>query len=198
MTYSDEIWKPIKGFEEEYEISNYGRLKSIKQKNSKIIKGYVEKHGYIHVVLTKMKNGKNVKYRSTRIHRLVAETFIPNPNNYSEVNHINMVKTNNMVSNLEWCTTEYNQKEAIKHKPNMINHLLDYNKYEKTKRIIQIDKEGNYMAIYPNAKMAEKITGICSRNILQVANKEPFNKKGNIRKSAGGYIWKFESELMKK
>ena len=46
--------------------------------------------------------------------------------------------------------------------------------------------------------MAEKITGICSRNILQVANKEPFNKKGNIRKSAGGYIWKFESELMKK
>lgn len=196
MNYNDEVWKPIKGFENEYEISNYGNLRSIKQKNSKIIKGYIEKNGYIHVVLTKMKNGKNVKRRSTRIHRLVAETFIPNPNKYPEINHIDMIKTNNKVSNLEWCTRKHNQCEAIKYKPNIINHLIDYNKYKKSKRIVQFDKKGDYMAIYPNAKMAEKITGICSRNILQVANREPFNSKGNIRKSAGGYIWRFESEVV--
>ena len=196
MNYSNEIWKPIKGFEDEYEISDCGRLRSIKRKNSKIIKGYKESNGYIHVVLTKMKNGKNIKYRSTRIHRLVAETFIPNTDNLPVINHIDMIKTNNNVSNLEWCTQSYNIHEAIRYKPNMINHLIDYNKYKKSKRIVQFDKSGNYMAIYPNAKMAEKITGICSRNILQVANRESFNKKGNIRKSAGGYIWKFESEVI--
>lgn len=196
MNYRYEIWKPVKEFEDEYEISNFGRLISKKQKEPKIIKGFIEKSGYIHVVLTKMRNGKNIKRRSTRIHRLVAEAFLPNPNNYSEINHIDMIKTNNVVSNLEWCTRKYNQNEAFKQKPNMINHLNNYNKYEKTKRIVQFDKNGDYIAIYPNAKAAEKITGICSRNILQVVNKTPFNSKGSIRKSAGGYKWEFESEVI--
>lgn len=197
MDCFDEEWKKVPGFEEEYEISNYGRLKSIKQGFPKIIKGYREKNGYIHVVLTKTKNYKEIKRRSTRIHRLVAESFIPNPNNYQEINHIDMVKTNNIISNLEWCDRKYNIKEAIKYKPNIIEHLNIYNKYKKTKRIIQLDKKDNYMAIYPNAQMAEKITGICARNILQVANKTPFNHKGMIRKTAGGYKWVFESEVVK-
>lgn len=197
MNYFDEIWKPIKGFEEEYEISNYGRLISKKQSPPKIIKGYVEKNGYVLVNLTKMKNGKNLKKRTVRIHRLVAETFIPNPNNYLEVNHIDMVKTNNIVSNLEWCNRKHNINEAIKYKPNMINHLIKYNKYVKTKSMVQFSKDGDFMAIYPNAEMAGTITGVCPRNILQVASKNPFNSKGMIRKTAGGYKWLYVSEVIK-
>ena len=77
-----------------------------------------------------------------------------------------------------------------------MNGIKKYNQYLKTKRIVQLDKDDNFMAIYPNAVMAERITGVCSRNILQVANKTPFNSKGFIRKSAGGYKWRFESEVV--
>lgn len=88
------------------------------------------------------------------------------------------------------------KNEAMKKKPQMINGVKKYNRYVKTRRIVQLDKEDNYLAIYPNAEIAGKITRICSRNILQVVNKTPFNSKGAVRKSAGGYKWKFESEVV--
>ena len=64
---------------------------------------------------------------------------------------------------------------------------------------MQYTDDGYFVAEYANAKIAEKYTGVCSRNILQVANKETFNEKGAIRKQAGGYVWRFgnESEVMK-
>lgn len=182
-----EIWKPIKGFEEEYLISNLGNLKSLKGKNPKILKTYKEKHGYIKYVLTKRKKGVIIKYRSVRIHKLVAEHFIPNPNNYSEINHKDCNKENNKVDNLEWCTKSQNTIHAIKNNLGVLKGVNKFNKnkcFKKYGYIYQYDKNNNYINKFKSAKVAQEKTGICARNILQCINNEP------KRKSAGGYIWK--------
>ena len=110
-----EIWKKIKGFSN-YEVSNMGRVRSLPHqtkygmKGGCIIKPHFDgKQCYIHVGL--WENGK-VTYRN--VHRLVAEAFIENPNNYPEVNHKDEDKTNNTVENLEWCTHAYNNNYGSK------------------------------------------------------------------------------------
>ena len=113
-------WKEIKGYEGKYIISNYGEVISLprlKQNNSK--KQYVEPkelskninstNGYVYVFLC-----NNGKYRNIRVHRLVAEAFIPNPNNLPQINHKDGNKQNNKVDNLEWCTCQENIRHAIK------------------------------------------------------------------------------------
>lgn len=113
-----EIWKPIEGYEGLYEISNLGRVKSIQYFNhvnnksyprNKILKPLPNDRGYHRVDLSKF--GRSKRYR---IHRLVAEAFIPNPNNFPEINHIDGNKQNNSINNLEWCTRKHNMKEAYK------------------------------------------------------------------------------------
>ena len=96
-----EKWVDIEGYEKEYQISNYGRLKSLK--NNLIMKPMIATNGYLIACL--WKNGKQKKYV---IHRLVAKAFLDNPNNYKEVNHIDEDKNNNNVNNLEWCSHKYN------------------------------------------------------------------------------------------
>lgn len=112
-----EIWKDIKGYEGLYQVSTCGRIKSLarmvpfsnihtsgyRQLKEKILKGGITKDGYNVVTLRKDNIGKIYS-----IHRLVAETFIPNPNNLPEVNHKDENKVNNHVDNLEWCTHQYN------------------------------------------------------------------------------------------
>ena len=106
---TEEIWKPIKGYEDYYEVSNLGRVKSLR--NNLIMKLVPSgKKGYLGINLRV--NGTS---KSFRINRLVAETFIPNPNNLPEVNHKDYDKTNNCVDNLEWCTHEYNMMDMFKH-----------------------------------------------------------------------------------
>lgn len=92
-----EIWKKIDGYEN-YSVSTKGRVRN--DKNGSMLKGQVRK-GYSHVMLYPDR-------KWYRVHRLVAEAFIPNPNNYPVINHKNEVKNDNRVSNLEWCTHEYN------------------------------------------------------------------------------------------
>ena len=102
-----EYWKPVVGYEGLYEVSNWGRVKSLKFGKEKILKpskNKKTKHGYLQVALW-----KNGQYKRYYVHRLVAEAFIDNPNNYKEVNHKDENKTNNVVSNLEWCDRKYNQ-----------------------------------------------------------------------------------------
>ena len=110
----EEIFKPIKNFEGYYEISNLGRVRSTSYKGVKILKPCKLKNGYLNVILC-----VNQKKIHKNLHRLVAETFISNPNNYDVVNHIDGNKENNIVSNLEWCTTKYNSYHA------KINNLLN-------------------------------------------------------------------------
>lgn len=99
---SDEIWKPIEGFPK-YRVSNYGRLKNTK---GQILHPYTNHKGYLKIGLI----GNDGKDHKKRVHRLVAEAFIPNTNNYPEVNHKNLNKRDNEVTNLEWVTGEENRK----------------------------------------------------------------------------------------
>ncbi len=96
-----EIWRDIKGYENKYQISTLGRLKSVK--NDLIMRPMVATNGYLIACLW-----KDNRQRKFTIHKLVANTFIPNPNNLMEINHIDEDKTNNRVDNLEWCTHLYN------------------------------------------------------------------------------------------
>ena len=101
-----EIWKDIEGFEGKYQISSMGRVKSLNFKltgKEQIMSLKVNKYGYKQILLYKDK-----KYKTFLIHRLVAQAFIPNPENKPEIDHINTNKTDNRVENLDWCTAEYN------------------------------------------------------------------------------------------
>lgn len=102
-----EEWKDVPNYEGLYQVSNLGRIKSLRDKNGKarekILKLKLSKFGYYQICLCK--NGKQKWYF---VHRLVALAFIPNPNNLPQINHIDENKTNNYVENLEWCTSKYN------------------------------------------------------------------------------------------
>lgn len=108
-----EIWKPVVGYEGYYEVSNYGRVKRLETRvnsnrggravREKILKQIITKYGYLTVHLC-----VDNKRAKKKVHRLVAEAFIPNPLNLPCVNHKNEIKTDNFVENLEWCTVEYN------------------------------------------------------------------------------------------
>lgn len=184
-----EIWKDVKGFEGYYQISTYGRLKSFKvHKNGAILKTTNKNGDYLAVVLQ-----ASGKVRHTRIHRLVAEAFLPNPNNFPEVNHIDENKQNNCIDNLEWCTRQHNIDCYWKSRSDR-KAKRDYSKTNrKIKPIVQLDLEGNVLNVFESAASASRVTGVCARNILQMANKTPY-KKDHLRKSAGGYKWEFENE----
>jgi hypothetical protein len=101
-----EIWKDIIGFEGYYMISNLGNLYSVRSKQNKVI--CLNACGYLRTRITCPKNKG-----SFLVHRLVAAAFIPNPKKYKEVNHVDGNKTNNHVSNLEWCDRSRNCKHAV-------------------------------------------------------------------------------------
>ena len=105
--YEDEIWRDVVGYEGLYQISSYGRLMSLHKQSNRLLKGKYDKDGYVEYALCR--NGK-VKYR--RSHRLVAEMFIPNTEDKPMVNHINGIKDDNRVDNLEWCTNRDNTIHA--------------------------------------------------------------------------------------
>lgn len=115
MTILNEQWKPVKGYEGYYKVSNIGRVKSldrcvtirgnvIQHRKGKILSSHINHKGYVEVFLSKEGRGQTLT-----VHRLVAESFIPNPNNYPQVNHKDENKQNNCVDNLEWCTNHYNE-----------------------------------------------------------------------------------------
>ena len=128
-----EIWKPIKDYEGLYEVSNLGRVKSLRR--NIIVKPYMNHTGYWMVNLW-----YNCKQDKRLISRLVAETFIPNPNDYPIINHIDGNKQNNHVSNLEWCTYSQNIKHAHDNGLRKIYHkkITD----EQVKELIHFRKLG--------------------------------------------------------
>lgn len=110
----EEIWKDIINYEGKYEVSNLGRVRSLSYNGTgeiKFLKQSTNKRGYKRVGLCK--DGKTKHYY---VHRLVAMTFIPNPNNYKEVNHKDEKPSNNDVKNLEWCDTKYNNNYGTRGK----------------------------------------------------------------------------------
>lgn len=114
----NEIWKEIKGYEGIYSISSFGNVKrherSVPSKNAsrmvlkeKLLKIHTNHRGYSYVVF-----GVNNKSQNYSIHRLIAEYFIPNPENKEQVNHINGIKSDNRIENLEWATRKENMVHA--------------------------------------------------------------------------------------
>lgn len=100
-----EEWRAVVGYEGRYEVSNTGKVKGLFYKKYKILKANTDKDGYRNVFLY-----KNTKQKAYKIHRLVAITFIKNTTNKEQINHIDFNKSNNNVSNLEWCTPKENMK----------------------------------------------------------------------------------------
>ena len=167
----EEIWRDIKDYEGYYQVSNRGIVKSLermKRNNGgyqkipeKILKVYDNGKGYLRVQLC-----KDGKVKNCRINRLVAQAFLPNPNNLPEVNHIDQDKTNNCVENLEWCTTQYNVE------------------YSQAKAVIGINKISGLILEFPSLMEAERQTGISNKHICDCL-------KGRC-KSAGGYYWQYD------
>lgn len=180
-----EIWKDVKGFESYYQISNYGKVKSlsricrantcgIRNIKEKILSMCQSKNGYYTVILC-----KNGKHKSVSIHRLVAETFIPNPENKKEVNHKDENKLNNYVGNLEWCDRVYNANFGTG---------VERCAKQKFKPVAMIELETNkVLKTFISQKEASKIMKISNKNISSVCRGK--------RNEAGGYKWKFLSEV---
>lgn len=178
----EEIWKDVIGYEGFYEVSNLGNIRSVTRiKKGKTLKPLKRSHGYLAIQLWG-KGGNSRGFKTFSIHRLVAEAFIPNPNNYLEVNHIDEDKTNNKVENLEWCDRVYNCRIGTRgqriSKANVDNP-------KKCRKIAQYTKEGVYINTYSSLKEANEKTGVPKSNICK-------NAKGNEWYShAGGYVWKY-------
>ena len=163
-----EYWKPVVGYEGLYEVSNWGRVKSLKFGKEKILKPII-RHGYYFVGLS-----KNGIVKSYSVHRLVAQVFIPNPNNLPCVNHKDENKQNNVVSNLEWCTHEYNNSYGTRSK-----RVAE----KQSKPVLQYDLEGNlikeWVSINECGRNGFNQGGIC----------KCCNGKQKIYK---GFIWKYK------
>ena len=173
-----EVWKDIIGYETLYKVSNFGRFKSIR--NNIFLKPYIQQNGYSRVSLSK--NGK-IKYYN--IHRLVAEAFIPNPNNYPVINHVDGNKNNNNVGNLEFCTYLHNNKEARRLGLN-ITKKGKYN--HKSRKVIQYDKNGNFIKEWDYMILITEILGYDYTSISRCCSGK--------QKTSYGYIWKYKEAVI--
>lgn len=186
-----EIWKDVVGFEGAYQISNRGRIKSFKRlKTGKILSNVNKTGWYLNVVLKYKKRQRYVK-----IHQLVAEAFLgKRPFDNAEINHKDANKQNNCVENLEYVTRLENVIHAAKiHNYAFCKSMNYYNQRIRPRPVLQYSLDGKFIAEYYNCADAGKITGVCARNIHQVASKTEYNN-GSVRSQAGGFKWVYKDE----
>lgn len=170
----DIIWKPVIGFEGLYEVSNTGLIKSLKYNIPHVMIGGHDQCGYKNVTLR-----KDNKAYTKRIHRLVAEAFLPNLLNLKEINHKDENKENNNVDNLEWCTREYNIRYGTR--------------TDKTRKIVILEKDGEYIEFNGLEKAVEYV-----RETRTIAFKQPIsNCCLGITKTAYGFKWKYKEKESK-
>lgn len=162
-----EIYKDIPGFSL-YQINGSGNIKN--KETGHIIKPRINKDGYYKVILY-----KDHKKTTMLVHRLVALTFIGNPDNKPQVNHKNEVKTDNRVSNLEWCDAKYNSNYGT---------AISRRKIKLYKKVIQKSKKGETIKLWDSIKEAGESLNINVHNISYCCS-------GKIP-SAGGYVWNYE------
>jgi len=168
----NEIWRSIKDYEGLYEVSNWGRVRN--SRTGRVLRPGLAGNGYYTV---------NICRRNSKcIHRLVAEAFIPNPNNYPEVNHKDENKLNNRVDNLEWCPAEYNINYGTGNERRLYTERLG--------TIYQYTPDGRLYWIWRSATECSKITGFSQGNISAVCR--------GSRKSAYGYKWSYEPPKLPK
>lgn len=159
----EEIWKDIKGYEGLYQVSNLGNIRSVKNGRKRIKKPLISGDRYPYL---KIQLSKNSKPKNFFIHRLVAEAFIPNPNNYKEVNHIDENTFNNSSDNLEWCDRQYNADYSLS---------IPVNQYSK---------DGVFIKQWKSANEAQRSFGKKNSTLICMCCK-------GRRKIGYGFIWRY-------
>ena len=178
-----EEWKPIKGYENFYEVSNLGKVRSLPRNTTKgkILTLHKQGKGYLFVCLCK--EGIRKKYT---IHKLVATTFLKNTNNLPCINHIDGNKENNCFLNLEFSTYSHNTKESYKlglQKPTWKNYKGK--KHPRARKVNQYDKEGNLIKTWDCLTDASNELNICLSNIVMCC------KHYKKYEYVGGFKWEY-------
>lgn len=166
-----EEWKPIKGFEGLYEVSSIGRVRSLNYRGtgkSGILKPTPDKDGYLTFRLSNKDLTENAK-----VHRVVANAFIPNPNQYLEINHVDENKSNNSVDNLEWCSRKYN-----------VNYGSAVSR--RSKEVLAYDLQGNLVKTFPSTQEAGR------QGFTQVRVAACCRGEQNTHK---GLVWRYKEDL---
>lgn len=187
---TDEIWKPISGYEGIYEVSNLGRVRSCdriveddycgkRRFRSRVLRQSQNHSGYCQVKLS-----KNSKVTTFRVHRLVAEVFVQNPLSKETVNHKNEIKTDNRAKNLEWMTPKENTNYGTRNE-----RAGKASGMTRGKPIQQFTQNGEFVAEYWSAREASRQTKIPQGSISHCAN-------GSRRyPHPGGYIWRYKEGI---
>lgn len=179
-----EEWRPVTGYEKLYEVSNFGRIRSLDRffirKNGRplrckgrLLDPYISIYGYYIVSLCDKGNS-----HVTALHKVVASEFIPNPDNLPCINHKDENKLNNQADNLEWCTIQYNNAYGTRNK-----RISDAQKRIPVK---QFDLNGTHIKTWESISLVENTIGVSASKIVQVC-------KGK-RNKTGGYIWRYANK----
>ena len=185
-----EEWRPVVGYEGLYEVSNTGQVRSLDKYDSLGV-------FWIGKLLSKLKVGgyfmvklrKDGIQKMCLIHRLVAQSFIPNPLNLPQVNHKDEDKTNNMVDNLEWCDAKYNMNYGTINRRR--GESLGYGKDNPYSiPIIQYDKNGEFIKEWDSTMDVERELHIQHSNITKCCKKQLHFK------TAGGFIWRYKEKAV--
>lgn len=169
-----EIWKDIKGYEGLYQVSDLGRVRSLKFGKVRVLSARKNSVGYLSVVLCK--DGK----KSCLIHRLVAQAFLPNPDGYGEVNHKDENPLNNVVNNIEFCDHKYNMNYGTGH---------ERSAKARSKTVYQYTLDRSLVRSYPSTIEVERRTGYAQGNISACCN-------GKF-KTMYGFIWSYTQFIPK-
>jgi len=176
------MWKDIQGYEKLYQISNFGRVKSLNYNHTRkeqILKPHKDKGGYLRVDLCKdgKRNGK-------LIHRLVAQMFLENPNNLPCINHKSEDKTDNSVNNIEYCDYKYNNNYGT-HQERCAKARLNHPKLSK--KVNQYSLDGKtFIQSFHSAMEIQRQLGFANTHISDCCLGK--------RKTAYGFIWKYKND----
>lgn len=177
----EEIWKPILETDGIYEISNLGNIRSIDRYakvcggGQRLVKGKIKKPVKCTNNYLELQASVHGKRKLFLVHRLVAQYFIPNPNNYPEVNHKDENPQNNSVDNLEWCTPKYNCNYGTRNQKCMEKVIK--------KAVNQYNLDGTFIRRFEMVVDAARQLDIDSSQIIRVCKKK--------NKTAGGYLWEY-------
>lgn len=199
MNKEQEIWKPVVGFEGCVEVSNLGRIRTMERLvtysdgrvfsyKSRILKPRLNK-GYLYINIARGGKGNMFK-----VHRIVAQAFIPNPENKPCVDHINTIRTDNRVENLRWVTHSENMRNELTRRKasEMMRSWLTDKMLQRKKeigksirKVYQFDLNGSLIAEFSSLSDAARAVGVDLSSISQCCN----HKRGYNH--AGGYLWSY-------